>query len=499
MTSQPSPARLLDLVHELRGLPHETEWLAFTVSYDDPQSIGEYISALSNAAALSGKNHAYMLWGIEDGTHEIVGTRFSPAKAKKGNEPIESWLFRFLDPAVAFDFHEVVVEGKRVVLLRIARAFHRPIAFDRLRYVRVGSTKRRLDHHPEKERVLWRLFDRIDFEEQVAAARLSATDVLSALDYPSHFNMLGQPPPDGKEAIAAALVQDALVAQNEAGGFDVTNLGAILLARNLGDFPRMRRKALRVVHYKGTSRLQALTEQEVVQGYASGFDKMAAHVVARLPATEKLDGVFRRSVTAFPEVAVRELIANALVHQDFAERGTGPMVEIFEGRLEICNPGAPLVDTRRFVDASPKSRNEAVASLMRRYGFCEERGTGIDKVLSEIEQRQLPAPLFEAESRSTRVVLFDRKTLAQMDRHEKLRACYLHACLQFVNRSQTTNGSLRERLGVPSKNASVVSRVLGEAVDTGLIVVANPENGLRARHYLPFWAVSDDSEAPDRE
>ena len=497
MTSQPSRDHLLGLVHELRGLPHETEWLEFKVDYTDPQSIGEYISALSNAAALAGKNHAYMLWGIEDATHEIVGTRFSPAKAKKGGEPLESWLLRLLDPSVDFVFHEVVVGGKRVVLLKIARAFHRPIAFQRLRYVRVGSAKKRLDHHPEKERVLWRLFDRIDFEEQVAAERLSATDVLSALDHASHFAMLGQPPPDGKEATAAALAQDALVARNEAGGFDVTNLGAILLARDLGDFPRLRRKALRVVRYDGTSRLQALTEQEVAQGCASGFDNMVAQVVAHLPATEKLDGVFRRSVTSFPEVAVRELIANALVHQDFAERGTGPMVEIFEGRLEICNPGTPLVDTQRFVDASPKSRNEAVASLMRRYGLCEERGTGIDKVLSEIERLQLPAPLFEAVSRSTRVVLFDRKTLAEMDGQERLRACYLHACLQFVSRNRTTNGSLRERLGVPDKNASVVSRVLGEAVAAGLIVVANPENGLRARHYLPFWAVSGDSDRPE--
>lgn len=493
MINRPDRDYLASLVHELRGLPRETDWLEFKVDFGDLQGIGEYISALSNAAALCGRNHAYMVWGIEDATHDVVGTRFSPAKAKKGNEPLETWLHRLLEPAVDFAFHEVAVEGRRVVVLEVAKAGHRPVEFMRARYVRVGSAKRRLADFPEKERALWRSFDDVPFEKQIAAERLGAPDVLGVLDHPKHFDLLGRPPPDGGEATVAALIEDAIVVRNAAGGFDVTNLGAMLLAKDLGDFPGLRRKALRVIHYAGTDRISALTEQEFVDGYASGFDKMADYVVARLPAREELVGVYRRSITSFPEVAVRELIGNALIHQDFSQRGAGPMVEIFDSRLEISNPGQPLVDTQRFVDATPTSRNEATASMMRRFGLCEERGTGIDKVVSEIEIRQLPAPLFEAPPRSTRVVLFERKQLAQMDGIERLRACYLHACLQFVSRRRMTNGSLRERLGVPDKNASMVSRILREAVAAGLIVVANPENGLRARHYVPFWAVSSRS------
>ena len=97
----------------------------------------------------------------------------------------------------------------------------------------------------------------------------------------------------------------------------------------------------------------------------------------------------------FPELAVRELVANALIHQDFFVTGAGPMVEIFDDRIEITNPGEPLVDTQRFVDTPPRSRNEALASLMRRFRICEERGSGIDKVVLQVELFQLPAPLFE--------------------------------------------------------------------------------------------------------
>ena len=118
----------------------------------------------------------------------------------------------------------------------------------------------------------------------------------------------------------------------------------------------------------------------------------------------------------FPELAVRELVANALIHQDLLITGAGPMIEIFDDRIEITNPGEPLISTDRFVDSPPRSRNESLASLMRRFRICEERGSGIDKILFQIEYYQLPAPLFEAPHGFTRCVLFAHKDLKHMDK-----------------------------------------------------------------------------------
>ena len=193
----------------------------------------------------------------------------------------------------------------------------------------------------------------------------------------------------------------------------------------------------------------------------------------------------------FPKPAVRELVGNALIHQDFSVTGAGPMVEIFDGRIEITNPGEPLVETRRFLDSPPTSRNEALTSLMRRFLICEERGTGIDKVVAEIKRHHLPAPLFEAPPNFTRVVLFGRKPMADMDRAERVRACYLHACLQYVNRKRMTNASLRERFGITNNNASMASRFLNEAVTAGAIVITDPDVGTRNRSYAPFWAAPE--------
>ena len=476
-------------------MPHETDWVEFKLNQDKPQAIGEYISALANAATLHGKAQAYLLWGVENGTHVIAGTRFSPSSAKKGNEPLETWLLRLLSPRIDFRFHEVVASEGRVVLLEIDPASRQPVAFGGTEFIRVGTTKRKLKDYPEKERALWRVFDRVGFEDGIAAERVSGNDVLAKLDYPAYFDLLDMPLPDGHAAILDVLQQDRLIVPGAAGGFDITNLGAMLLARNLGEFRSLQHKAVRVIEYRGSGRTDTLKEREGFRGYAAGFEALIGYINARLPESETIGQALRQTVPAFPEIAVRELVANALIHQDFMATGTAPMVEIFPGRIEITNPGEPLVDTQRFLDSPPRSRNEVLASLMRRFRICEERGSGIDKVVSEIERHQLPAPLFETPPNFTRVVLFAHKALADMDKRERERACYLHACLKYVQRGSMTNTSIRERFGIDEKNRALASRLVREAVEAGLVAIRLPEASLKNREYIPFWASSEQSQA----
>lgn len=479
---------LIDLVRELGTLPNETDCVEFKVNNAKPQTIGQYISALANAAALHDKEHAHLIWGIEDKTHAVVGTDFSPATTKMGNEPLETWLLKRLNPRIDFRFYEVTVDGQRIVLLEIAPASHQPVAFDGDEFIRVGSTRRRLKDYPERERALWRIFDKVNFEDRVAAERVRAEEVLLKLNYPAYFDLLNVPFPDGRSAILDALQNDRLIVPCEAGGWNITNLGAILFAKNLGDFPRLKRKAIRVIQYKGVGRTKALREQEVTAGYAAGFKGIIDYIMALVPTNEVIEQALRRTVQMFPEPAVRELVANALIHQEFFVTGAGPMVEIFDNRIEITNPGEPLVDTDRFVDTPPKSRNEALASLMRRFYICEERGSGIDKVVEQVEIFQLPAPLFQVPGAFTRAILFAHKALSDMDKVDRVRACYLHACLKYVEGDYLTNASLRQRFGVKEKNKATVSRYIREAIEAGMIRPFDKNAARKLMKYIPFWA-----------
>ena len=243
-----------------------------------------------------------------------------------------------------------------------------------------------------------------------------------------------------------------------------------------------------VVLYKDESRVEIVREQEGSKGYAAGFEGLIGFVTNLLPTNEVIGQAFRRQVPMFPELAIRELVANAIIHQDFHLTGTGPMVEIFSHRMEITNPGLPLVQTDRFLDSPPRSRNEALASFMHRIGVCEERGSGVDKVVFQTEFYQLPAPLFETSDDHTRAVLFAHRELKEMDKTDRIRACYLHACLRYVQRDYMTNTTLRERFGIDEKNSAVASRLIKEALDAGLIVSYDKNAGRKYMKYLPGWA-----------
>jgi predicted HTH transcriptional regulator len=487
MTTDRTTDYLVSLVQELIKLPKETEWLEFKVNNDTPQEIGEYISALANSAALCGKAFAYVIWGIDNDTHAVTGTTFSPSTSKVGNEEIENWLLRLLAPKIHFQFFEFAVDDKRVVLLEIERAFRHPVQFQGQEYLRIGSYKKKLKEFSEKERALWRIFDQSRFEDGIAAERVSSDEVLRLLDYPSYFDLLVQPLPANRDGILEALANDYLIRACDAGGWNITNLGAILFAKKLSSFPLLKRKALRVIQYRGTGRVETLKEQEGGKGYACGFEGLIGYINGLLPANEVIEQALRKSVPMFPELAVRELVVNALIHQDFFQTGTGPMVEIFEDRIEITNPGEPLVDTNRFVDTPPKSRNEALASLMRRFRICEERGSGIDKVVFQVELFQLPAPLFERPDGFTRTILFAHKSLSAMDKADRVRACYLHACLKRVMCDYLTNATLRERFGVEERNKATVSRYIREAVESGMIKPFDEDAARKLMKYVPFW------------
>ena len=491
MIANRSTEYLTGLVRELQKLPKETEWVEFKVNKCEPQEIGEYVSALANSAALLGKSFAYMVWGIADADHAVVGTRFRPGVKKVGNEELESWVLNLLAPKLNFRFSEVPVDGHAVVLLEIERAFRHPVQFAGQEYIRVGSYKRRLKDFPEKERALWRIFDQTPFEDHVAVERVSNDEVLRLLDYPAYFDLLGPPLPENRDGILSALTSDSLICRCDAGGWNITNLGSMLFAKELGNLPSLRRKAMRVIQYPGRSRTETLREQVGSKGYASGFEGLIRFINGLLPSNEIIEDALRRTVPRFPEPAVRELVANALIHQDFTVTGAGPMVEIFEDRIEVTNPGAPLVDTRRFVDTPPKSRNESLASFMRRLGICEERGSGWDKIVFESEVYQLPAPLAEVVNDNTRVVLFAPRPLSKMDKADRVRAVYLHACLRYVNREYVTNASVRGRFGIAGKNSAKASRLIAESIEEGVILPDDPNAARKLMRYVPWWAKSE--------
>ena len=345
------------LVNELRKLPNETQWLEFKHNNYDPAMIGADISALANSAAIYEKSCAYMLWGIDDTTHEIVGTDYNLQTLKKGNQELENWLRSLLSRNADFDFYSVPMNGKTVGVLIIYRAVNQTVTFEKTDYIRVGSYTKKLNEYPAIQAQLWDRIRNSKFEERFAKQDLELKDALRLLDYSAYFDIMGIPQPSDINGVDHYMQEDEIITKQDNGLYAITNLGAILFAKRLADFPKISRKAIRVVQYRSNNRMNMLKEDVGGKGYVVGFEGLIKFIEALIPTQELITGALREKKTAYPIVAVREAVANALIHQDFSITGTGPVVEIFDKRIEITNSGTPLVDVKRIIDNPPKSRN----------------------------------------------------------------------------------------------------------------------------------------------
>ncbi len=476
------------LVQELVKYPSELTWLEFKHNNYTPETIGESICALANGAALEEKHAAYFVWGVDDTTHEIVGTDYNLQNLKKGAEELENWLRTLLSQNADFEYQMVKVNDKNVGIIIIRPASAQPVTFAKNAYIRVGSYTKKLQDHPAIQARLWNKLQNQHFEDQAACENLNLQEALKLLDYGMYFDLTGINQPSDNVGVAHYLVEDGIIRCQDNGLYTITNLGAILLAKRLADFPTVSRKAIRIVQYEGINRVNMLKENVGTKGYAIGFEGLIGFIEALIPSRETITGALRERRTAYPLLAIREAVANALIHQDFSITGTGPTVELFANRIEMTNPGTPLVDIQRIIDNPPKSRNEKLASLMRRFRMCEELGTGWDKIVISCEAYQLPAPRIELYEENTRVTLFAFKQFTALSSEERIRACYLHACVQFVQNEYLTNASLRERFGLSKTTAGSISRLIKDTVDQNLIKPFDPQTSNKYMKYVPIWA-----------
>lgn len=342
---------------------------------------------------------------------------------------------------------------------------------------------------PMTEDRLRSIFDegRPDWLTEPAMASVTTEGVVELLDTQGFFELFKVPYPSSRAAVLDRLERDRMIVK-QGSTYSISNLAAILFAKRLDSFPGLERKAPRVIVYDGKGKTTTKRDQLGNRGYAVGFAGLVHFVLSQVPTNEVIGQALRKDVSMYPPLMIRECVANALIHQDFLVAGAAVLVEVYDDRVEISNPGQPAVEVDRFIDEF-RSRNERLADVMRRIGVCEEKGSGIDKVIDLAEVAQLPAPEFRVDGVRTTCVLFGTRPFAEMGKNDRIRACYQHACLRRVTNATMSNQSLRKRFGLADERAETVSRVLRDTIQAGLIKLEDPGSGSKKyARYLPYWA-----------
>ena len=439
----------------------------------------DYRTLCKYCVSIANEGGGYMLLGIADKPpRPVVGSA-----AAKNPVGMAEKLFQTLGFRV--DVEEVHHPDGRVVVFHVpsrprGTAYH----LDGTYLMRSGA-----ELVPMSEDQLRRIFAEGEpgWLEKQSRSGLDAQQLVELLDTQTFFELLGLPYPTRRQGVLERLAQERLV-NLEGGRYAIRRLGALLLARRLQDFPDLLRKAPRVVVYSGISKIDTRLDQSETRGYAVGFQWLVHFVMSQLPQNEVIQDALRKEVKLAPEIAVRELIANALIHQDFGIPGVSVMIEVYSDRLEISSPGDPLVPVERFIDGY-QPRNERLADLMRRMSICEEKSSGIDKVVQAIEDYQLPAPDFRIGFRRTVAVLFAPRDFEDMDRKDRVRACYQHCCLRYVTNHTMTNQSLRERFKLPESKSAIISQIISVAIEAGTVKADETVGASRKfARYIPTWA-----------
>jgi ATP-dependent DNA helicase RecG len=477
------------LIRTLISQPKETPWLEFKENNADPELMGEEISSLANMAALEKRSHAYLVWGITDQGHALVGTTFSPSKTKKGNEDLLPWLSQNLSPRLPLRFEEGVLDGKSLVLLEIPPSEGFPLKWKGIGYCRVESYHKKLSDFPYIEKQLWLTLAKEKEENEIALEGLNEEQVSTLLNLPAYFSSLHRPLPRTREEMIRSFLEEGFLLRGDDGSLSISLLGGLTFAFDFAKIPALFHKEIVLTRYQGNAKNQIKDSQYFTSGYVLSFENIIRTVLSFSSLGEPVaSNGLTVHLYRYPEIVLREAVTNMLIHQDLSVRGVSPMIAITDDAMEFINPGRLEIDPDHLIDTAPKSRNENLASFLRRIGIGDEKGTGYDKICMALEQEQMPAPQIFYDGIAVHVKIEAKKEFSLYSKKEKMDAVYFHACLCHQNGVKMTNESLRLRLGLNEKERYVVSRLLSEAVSNGRIKIEDPTSGVKNRNYLPYWA-----------
>jgi len=390
-------ADLTALLDRLRAEPRESEWLEFKARRLDAQPLGEYLSALANSACLLGKPRGYLVFGIEDGSHAVLGTAFDPqAETGQGNQLMPLWLALGLHPNLGFDIHTCQYQGHRVVLFEVHSAFDRPVEFYGKAYVRNGSSKTTLAKYPEKERAIWS--GRVDWSAQVCEqATLADMDPKAIAEARRQFAEKNKTRPDRLAELEAwddaTFLNKAKLTVRGA----ITHAALLLLGREESS-SLLAPAVARVSWILKNERNEELDYEHFGPPMLLNVNKVLVRI-RNLTIRELPDGtLFPVELTQYDPWVIREALHNCIAHQDYGLRGRVQVVETPHALL-LTNVGGFLPGRVEAVidqDAPLEIyRNPYLAEAMVSLNMIDTQGGGIKRMFQTQRRRFFPLPDYD--------------------------------------------------------------------------------------------------------
>ena len=355
-------------------------------------------------------------------------------------------------------------------------------------YIRSGGQTRKMSRQDLRVAIANSRTHR--FEEMPAPIQTTYTKLEDILDYSAIVARTGVKF-IGADQFKHERLHELKMLAKTSEGFVPTNLGLLACAKDLSKLPTFERYAVRVLSYQGVSKVSSVKRERIFSnGFTLSLDEIVAYVLTEIPFSETIKQATRLTTPVIPEIAIREIIGNAVIHRDYARTDSYTTVEIFSDRIEVTNPGGLIGDITldRLLDHPPRARNEVLAELMKLLNYYEERGSGIDKTVSAMELFGMPPVEFRSSKDHFTAILYTPKSFDDMSKEERINAVYQHACLNYVCGKKTTNTTVRERFKFDESKMTKVFRLLKDAIESNRIKVGDENASRKFIYYLPYWA-----------
>lgn len=360
-----------NLISDLLKRSFEDTWFEFKANWFDPDGIGEYISALSNAAVIAGADFGYLIWGVDDVTHEATGTDMDFTRNVR-NEPLEHYLTRNLYPALSFRFESVDYRGKRLVVLTVPAARSLPTSYKNIRYTRIGTSKESLLRYPEREAELWNALNHVNDTIENTESAYQDLTFGSLVNYYSTKGITLDP----------GTFRENLGLLTRNGRYNI-------LAQLLSDNSRV---CVRIAVFAGKEKSDPLFAVKEC-GFMSlllSLDKVLDYGdTFNIPqADERNRKAERKEVMLFDSASYREAIINAFVHNDWMGQNA-PMITFFSDRIEIISNGAlsPKLTMDDFYRGKSKPVNKSLSDIFLQLHLSERSGRGVPTIVKRYGKR----------------------------------------------------------------------------------------------------------------
>lgn len=254
-----------------------------------------------------------------------------------------------------------------------------------------------------------------------------------------------------------AILSDAKIIVGSETHWSVTGAGWLCFAKDPQQKREFRNSYIEFQVFKGNARDTPIRKYDIKGNLPEQIEQSIQILKQYIWMIPTIEGITRADIPAYPDVVLREVITNSVVHRDYRKMHSPVKIAMFDNRIEIENPGGLMPGLTIYNLIHKRDwRNPLLAELMKKFGFGDMDGQGIDRLYAAALKIKIPPPIFVDQHNSFTIILSAPKAFEEFSPEEKK----LMIIIMSIMNDHIDNQNVRSIFGISSEKASTLIKWL---------------------------------------